>query len=108
MRTIPNTNNDLEEKFAKIDIGSADDYPDHVARQAVSDSYVAANAMSAATGGGFDNRTGFTGHVDEDMLDPQARADNPTIHYETIPGETNKRSYANDKRLMSTSDEDIN
>jgi hypothetical protein len=108
MRSIPNTNNDLEEKFAKLDLGSADDYPDHEARQAVHESYVAANTFSAETGGDFDNRTGFTGHVDEDLLDPDDRADNPTIRYETVPGETNKRSYANDKRLMSTSDEDIN
>ena len=108
MRSIPNTNNDLEEKFAKLDLGSADDYPNHEARLAVSESYVAANTVSAETGGGFDNRTGFTGHVDEDLRDPDDRADNLTIHYETVPGETNKRSYANDKRLMSTSDEDIN
>ena len=108
MRSIPNTNNDLEEKFAKLDLGSADDYPDHDARQAVHESYVAANTVSAETGGGFDNRTGFTGHVDEDLLDTEDRADNPTIHYETVPGESNKRGYVNDKRLMSTSDEDIN
>ncbi len=108
MRSIPNTNNDLEEKFAKLDLGSADDYPDHEARQAVSASYIAANTFSSETGGGFDNRTGFTGHVDEDLRDSYARADNPTIHYETVPGETNKRSYVNDRRLMSTSDEDIN
>ena len=108
MRSIPNTNNDLEEKFAKLDLGSADDYPDHEARLAVSASYFAANTVSALTGGGFDNRTGFTGHVDEDLLDPYDRADRPTIHYETIPGESNRRSYVNDKRLMSTSDEDIN
>ena len=107
MRTIPNTNNDLEEKFAKLDLGSADDYVDHDTRLAVSESYIAANTVSAETGGGFDNRTGFTGHVDEDLRDPDARADNPTIHYETVPGEINKRSYVDDKRLMSTSDEDI-
>ncbi|RBA23822.1 hypothetical protein [Herminiimonas fonticola] len=108
MRTISKTDKDLEEKFAKLDLGSADDYPDHQARQAVSESYVAANTVSAETGGRFDNRTGFTGHVDdEDLLDPVNRADNPTIHYETVPGETNKRSYVNDKRLMSTSDEDV-
>lgn len=108
MRTIPNTNNDLEEKFAKLDLGSADDYVDHETRLAVSESYIAANTTSAETGGRFDNRTGFTGHVDdEDLLDPVNRVDNPTIHYETVPGEINKRSYVDDKRLMSTSDEDI-
>lgn len=108
MRSIPNTNNDLEEKFAKVDLGSADDYPDHAARQAVSESYVAANTVSAETGGDFDNRTGFTDHVDDELRDPDDRDDNPTIHYETVPGEGNKCSDVNEKRLMSTSDEDIN
>ncbi|MDO9420547.1 MAG: hypothetical protein Q7T66_07795 [Herminiimonas sp.] len=103
MRSIPNTNNDLEEKFAKVDAGSADDYPDHAARQAVSDSYVAANTVSADTGGGFDNRTGFTGHVDEELRDSESRADSPTIHYETIPGEKGSNT-----KHASTVDEDIN
>ena len=108
MRSIPNTNNDLEEKFAKVDLGSADDYPDHAARQTVSESYVAANTVSAETGGDFDNRTGFTGHVDEELRESHDREDNPTIHYETVPGEGNKCGDVNEKRLMSTSDEDNN
>ncbi len=107
MRSIPNTSNDLEEKFAKMDQGSADDYPDHAARQAVSDSYEAANAVSAATGGAFDNRTGFTGHVDEDLRDPQDRLDSPTIHYETIPGQKPGHLHGDAKHVMSTSDEDV-